>query len=237
MADLGHRYQRQLSGAQSLPWAGEQVDRIEGRWQDQMNSALSLLANTFWDLRPYDVDNELKRMDLLHLQTNWSPKGNESASLSGGWDAYTQQFKTVDAWFNLNDPLRAWQNNFGFNWVNNSIVPQLTTDPAAPQQLVWQSPQQAADQLLFSLRGTYELGPKWKLSYYKQLDLSARRINEQALDIWRDFGCVNAEVYIRDGIFTGMQYGFSLNLASVPGVSINSNQITNDLFQQVQYGY
>jgi hypothetical protein len=143
----------------------------------------------------------------------------------------------VDAWFNLNDLKRRWQNNLGFNWVNNSIVMQPTSDPAAPQPLVWQSPQQAADQLLLSLRGTYELGPQWKLSYYEQLDLSARRLNEQALDIWRDFGCINAEVYVRDSLYSGMQYGFSLNLASVPGVSINSNQITNDLFKQVQYGY
>ena len=236
--DLGHRYLRQLSGAQSLPWAGEETDQVEAKVQDQLNASTSLLLNTFWDIRPYDPDNELKRLDLLHVQTNWNPaKSSQSGSLSGGWNAYTQQWKTVDAWFNLNDLKRRWQNNLGFNWVNNSIVMQPTSDPAAPQPLVWQSPQQAADQLLLSLRGTYELGPQWKMSYYEQLDLSARRLNEQALDIWRDFGCINAEVYVRDSLYSGMQYGFSLNLASVPGVSINSNQITNDLFKQVQYGY
>jgi hypothetical protein len=237
-ADLGQRYSRQLSGAASLPWAGEQVDRVEAKLQDQLAEALSLLANTYWDMRPYDPDNELRRLDLLHLQANWSPaKSSESASLNGGWDAFTQQWKTVGGWFNLNDPQRRWQNNLGLNWVNNSIVLLPTTDPAVPQQMGWQSPQQAADQLLMTLRGTYELGLKWKLSYYEQLDLSARRLSEQALDIWRDFGCVNAEVYLRDGLYSGLQYGFSLNLSSVPGVSINSNQITNDLFKQVQYGY
>jgi hypothetical protein len=35
----------------------------------------------------------------------------------------------------------------------------------------------------------------------------------------------------------GWQFGFALSLRSVPNVRVNSNQVTADLFEQVQYGY
>jgi lipopolysaccharide export system protein LptA len=237
--DLGERYQRQLSGAQAYAWGGLITDRIEVKAKDQFSSTVDLLATEAWDLRPYSPDNDLLRLDPFRVQANWNPDPDHSSSLATTWDAYTQQFKTVDAWFNANDHLKRWQTNLGLNWVNNYLVMRQTSDPAVPQQLGWPSALNPAqlDQLLLSLRGTVNLGPKWRASYYERADLANRRLAEQALDLYRDFGCITVELYLRNTVFTGTEYGFSISLASVPGVSINSNQVTNDLFQQVQYGY
>jgi len=200
---------------------------------------VDLLATEAWDLRPYSPDTDLERLDPFRFQLNWNPDSDHSGSLSSTWNATTQQFKTVDAWFNSNDHLKRWQTNLGLNWVNNYVVMHQTSDPAVPQELGWPSTVNPAqlDQLLLSLRGTVNLGPKWRASYYERADLANRRLAEQALDVYRDFGCITVEIYVRNATFTGTEYGFSISLASVPGVSINSNQVTNDLFQQVQYGY
>jgi hypothetical protein len=237
--DLGERYQRQLSGAQAYAWGGLITDRIEVKAKDQLSTTLDLLATEAWDLRPYSPDSDLVRLDPFRVQFNWNEDADHTSSLATTWNAYTQQFKTVDAWFNANDHLKRWQTNLGLNWVNNFVVLHETTDPAVPQQLGWPSAVNPAqlDQLLLSLRGTVNLGPRWRASYYERADLANRRLADQALDLYRDFGCITVELYLRDATYTGVEYGFSISLASVPGVSINSNQITNDLFQQVQYGY
>jgi hypothetical protein len=237
--DLGERYQRQLSGAQAYAWGGLITDRIEAKAKEQLSRTVDLLATEAWDLRPYSPDTDLERLDPFRFQLNWNPDSDHSGSLSSTWNATTQQFKTVDAWFNSNDHLKRWQTNLGLNWVNNYVVMHQTSDPAVPQELGWPSTVNPAqlDQLLLSLRGTVNLGPKWRASYYERADLANRRLAEQALDVYRDFGCITVEIYVRNATFTGTEYGFSISLASVPGVSINSNQVTNDLFQQVQYGY
>ena len=81
------------------------------------------------------------------------------------------------------------------------------------------------------------LSPKWHVSYYEQLDLTSRRLNEQAFNLWRDFSCIDAELYARQTLTGGWQYGFAISLSALPNVRVSSNQITSDLFQPVQFGY
>ena len=236
--DGGHRYRRQLTPMEGLQWAGEQVNRLEARVQAQFGEPLSLLGTTEYDLLPWRTDNDLKRLSLLRLQGTWSPNQDRSVNVSAGWHAPTGLLKTVDAWLNANDHHQRWQLNLGLNWVNNRIIPGLPAlDPSAPFELKIEDPRVTPDQLLASLRSSLALGPKWKLSFYQRLDLTNRRTDEQAFSIYRDFNCIDFEVYARETLSTGWQYGFALSLRSVPNLRVNSNQVTADLFDQVQYGY
>jgi hypothetical protein len=93
------------------------------------------------------------------------------------------------------------------------------------------------DQLLAGTRLSMSLGPKWRVSYYERLDLTARRLDEEALSLWRSFGCIDTDLYARDTAFGGWQFGFALSLSALPSVRVSSNQVTSDLFTPVQFGY
>jgi hypothetical protein len=124
------------------------------------------------------------------------------------------------------------------NWVNNRVVPALPKlDPQAPFELAPEEPRRTPDQLLASMRTTLALGPKWRLSAYQRLDLSRRRLEEQALSLWRDFNCIDAEIYVRETLYGGFQGGFALSLRALPSVRVSSNRVTQELFEPVQFGY
>ncbi len=236
--DAGHRFSRQLFPGERLRWNGELSNQLEARAQAELGESSSLLATGSYDLRPWRTDSDLKRLGLIRLQASTAPDEQSSASLSGGLHAPTGQLKTVDAWLNANDAEQRWQLNLGANWVNNRIVSALpSVDPDAPLELGFEDPRRTPDQLLASLRITLSLGPKWRLSFYERLDLQNRRVDEQALALYRDFNCIDTELYARQTLYGGWQFGFALSLRSVPNVRVNSNQVTADLFDQVQYGY
>jgi hypothetical protein len=124
------------------------------------------------------------------------------------------------------------------NWVNNRIVPAAPSlDASAPFELQDENPRATPDQLLLSGRISLALGKNWHVSYFERLDLSARRLDEQAFSLWRDFNCIDSEIYARETLYGGWQYGFALSLSALPNVRVSSNQVTNDLFQPVQFGY
>lgn len=236
--DLGHRLQRQFHPQEGLRWAGELLNQAEARVQTGLGESLSLLATGSYDLRPWRTDDDLKRLSLLRLQATHAVDADRSANLAAGWHAPTGVFKSVDAWLNANEARQRWQLNLGLNWVNNRIVSVLPAlDPDAPLEMAYESPRRTPDQLLASLRLSLALGPKWRLSLYERLDLQNRRSDEQALALYRDFDCIDAEIYARQTLLGGWQFGFALSLRSVPKVRVNSNQVTADLFEQVQYGY
>jgi hypothetical protein len=236
--DAGHRWSRQLFPYEGLKWAGELTDQLEARLNAQLSQADSLLATASYDIRPYRTDDDLKRLSLIRLQAGHDVSDGFNSSLSVGLHAPTGQIKTLDGWINANGPKQRWQLNLGLNWVNNRIVSALPSlDPDAPLELAFEDPRRTPDQLLASLRSTLNLGPKWRLSFYERLDLQDRRVEEQALALYRDFNCIDTELYARQTLYGGWQFGFALSLRSVPNVRVNSNQVTADLFDQVQYGY
>jgi lipopolysaccharide export system protein LptA len=236
--DVGHRLQRQFWPQAGLRWAGEIENRLTARGHLNLGAATDLSLSTDYDLRPWRTDSDLKRLGLLRLQVNASPNADRSAALSTSLHAPTGQFKTLDAWVNDNDPRKRWQLNLGLNWVNNRIVsvpPAL--DSSAPLELAFEEPRRTPDQLLASLRCTLALGPRWRLSFYERLDLGNRRVDEQAFALYRDFNCLDVDLYARQTLYGGWQFGFALSLRSVPQVRVNSNQVTADLFEPIQYGY
>lgn len=236
--DLGWRYQRQLDPVDGALWSGEGVNQFEGRLQDQVTEKLSLLLLESYDLRPWQTDNDLKRLSLARLQSTWAPDGDHSANVSASYHVPTGAFKTVDASLNANDHKKLWRLNLGLDWVNNAIVAtNPAVDPTAPTELNYQDPRVLPDQLFASARTSLSLGPKWKISYYEQLDLVNRRPNEQAYTVDRDFSCIDLQLYAHENTSVGWQYGFAISLDSVPGVKIDSNQVTSDLFNPAQYGY
>jgi hypothetical protein len=238
VSDIGHRYQRQVTQMESQRWAGERSNQLEARLDWQPREFLGLLLNTTYDLLPYTVDSDLKRLGLLRGQASVNVDADRSFSLSAGWHAPSADFKTVDGWANINDPKQRWQMNLGANWVNNRIVPALpAVDPTAPLELRPENPRATPDQLLASFRVSMQLGEKWRLSYFERLDLGARRQDEQAFSLWRDFSCIDTEIYARETLYGGWQYGFALSLRALPGARVSSNQVTQDLFQPVQFGY
>ena len=235
---LGERQQRQLTQVDTLRWAGMLTNRIEARSNWQATEALSVLLSTYYDLLPYQVPSDLDRLDLIHLQTNYSPDADRGLSLSTGWHAPSGTIKTLDLNGNLNDRKQRWQTNMGLNWVNNATVPAPPSlDPNAPLQLSPEVPRMTPDQLLASARVNLVLSPKWHVSYYERLDLTSRRLDEQAFSLWRDLSCIDTEIYARETVAGGWQYGFALSLSALPSARVSSNQITNDLFQPVQFGY
>jgi hypothetical protein len=236
--DLGHRYQRQLLPYEGLRWSGELSDQVEARAQAQLSAADSLLATADYDLRPWRTDDDLKRLSLLRFQASHNSGDAFNSSLNVGLHAPTGQIKTLDAWLNANGPKQRWQLNLGLNWVNNRIVSAAPLlDPDAPSELAFEDPRHTPDQLLSSLRSTLNLGPKWRLSFFERLDLQNRRVDEQALSLYRDFNCIDTELYARQTLYGGWQFGFALSLRALPNVRVNSNQVTADLFDPVQYGY
>jgi hypothetical protein len=236
--DFGHRYLRQLDPVAGALWSGEGTNQFEAKMQAQITEPLSLLMSDYYDLRPWLTDNDLKRLGLVRLQSTWAPDGDHSANLTAGYHVPTGVFKTVDASINANDHKKLWRLNLGLDWVNNAIVPTAPLrDVNAPTELDYQDPRVTPDQLLASARTSLALGPDWKVSYYEQLDLVNRRTNEQAYTVDRDFKCIDLQIYARQNLSLGWQYGFALSLDSVPGVRINSNDLTNGLFNPIQYGY
>ena len=140
-SDIGHRFQRQLSQMETLRWAGELTDRLEAKANWAVGQDLSLLVSTDYDLLPYQVDSDLKRLGLVRGQATISPDADRSLSLAAGWNAPTGKVKTVDVNGNLNDRKQRWQMNLGLNWVNNEIVPAAPTlDPSAPLELRVEDP-------------------------------------------------------------------------------------------------
>jgi len=236
--DLGHRYERQLDPVAGALWSGEGTNRFEARLQDQFSKKLSLLLTTNYDLLPWQTDNNLERFSLMQVQSTWSPDTDHSANLSAGYHVPTAEFKTVDASFNANDHKKLWQMNLSVDWVNNAIQQSLDPrDPTAPYELSTQSPRVTPDQLFAGARSSLVLGPRWKVSYYEQLDLVNRRVNEQAYTVDRDFKCIDLQLYARENLSTGWQYGFSLSLSAAPNVKFDTNQLNADLFNPAQYGY
>jgi hypothetical protein len=235
---LGHRHQRQISQIESLRWAGLLSNQVEARSTIQAGQDLNFYLSTDYDLLPYKVDSDLKRLGLIRAQTSYNIDDDRSVSLSTGLHAPTGRLKTIDVSSNLNDHKKRWQMNMGMNWVNNSIVPSVSTlDPYAPLELRAEDPRVTPDQVLLSSRVSLALGPKWHASYYELLDLSSRRLNEQAFSLWRDFTCIDSEFYARETLLGGWQFGFALSLSALPNVRVSSNQVTQDLFQPVQFGY
>jgi hypothetical protein len=235
---IGHRHQRQVTQMETLRWAGLLLNQVEARADWQVSEPLSVLLSTDYDLLPYRVDSDLKRLGLLRGQASYSPDADRNLSLSGGWHAPSGRLKTLDLNANLNDREQLWQLNVGVNWVNNRIVSALPRlDPNAPLELVVEDPRVTPDQFLASGRMSLALGPKWHVSYFERLDLTARRLDEQAFSLWRDFGCIDSDIYARETLFGGWQFGFALSLSALPSVKVSSNQVTTDLFQPVQFGY
>jgi hypothetical protein len=236
--DLGYRYQRQLDPVVGALWSGEGTNEIDAKFQDQINKKLSLLMTDSYDLLPWTTNNDLERLSLIQAQSTWSPDADHSANLSAGFHVPTASFKTVDASLNANDPKKRWQMNLGLDWVNNAIQQvQDPQDPTAPYELAYQDPRVTPDQLFASARTSLNLGPRWKVSYYEQLDLVNRRVNEQAYTLDRDFNCIDLQLYARQNLTTGYQYGFSISLSAAPGGKFDTNQLNADLFNPAQYGY
>jgi hypothetical protein len=237
--DFGHRYLRQLNPVAGMLWSGEETNQFEAKANFQIGEPLNLLASDTYDLRPYGTDSDLKRFGLVRLQSSYTPSSDHGASVTSTFHIPTGAFKTVDLTLTENDPKKKmWESSFGVDWVNNAIVATPpSVDPTAPSEFNYQDPRSLPDQLLGSGRFTLVLSPKWKVSYYEQLDLVDRRINAQAYTVDRDMGCVDLQLYSRQDTTMGWQYGFALSLTAVPGARLNSNDLTNDLFNPVQYGY
>jgi hypothetical protein len=236
--DLGHHYQRQLDPVEDALWSGEGTNRLDARLQDQITKKLSLLVTGSYDLLPWVTDNNLERLSLIQTQSTWAPDADHSANLNAGYNVPTGAFKTVDASYNANDHKKLWQMNMSLDWVNNAIQESLDpSDPTAPYELGYPSPRVTPDQLFAGARSSLVLGPRWKVSYYEQLDLVNRRVNEQAYTLDRDFKCIDLQLYAQENLSTGWKYGFSLSLSAAPQVRFDTNQLNADLFNPAQYGY
>ncbi|MGH7441641.1 MAG: hypothetical protein ACREKE_03090, partial [bacterium] len=236
-ADLGYQYQRQLSPQIGDLWSGEGLNQLNFKVQDQARKDLSLLATGTYNLLPYIEPRILERLSLVSFQSSWTPTGGQSASLSGSYSVPNDAFKTLDVSYNAVDPKKRWQTNFSADWVNNSIIQVQPADPTAPIELWPVSPRVMPDQLFAGIRNSLVLGPKWKVSYYDQLDLINRRVNEQAYTLDRDFDCIDLQIYARQDLALGWQYGFSVSLSAAPNVKFDTNQLNSDLFNPAQYGY
>ncbi len=236
--DLTYQYQRQLDPQVGILWSGEAVNLLALKLQEEPVRHLSLLATGSYDLRPYSVPRQLERLSLINLQSSWTPPDGRSGSLSGSYSVPNAAFKTVDASYNASDPGRRWQTNLSADWVNNAIIQiQPPQDFTAPPELGPYIPRVMPDQLFVGIRNSLALGPKWKVSYYDQFDLVNRRLNQQAYTVDRDFDCIDLQIYARQDLFMGWQYGFSVSLSAAPSVKFDTNQLNSDLFNPAQYGY
>ncbi|HTB21622.1 MAG TPA: LptA/OstA family protein [bacterium] len=238
VTDLIYSYQRELAPVAGLLWSGEQLNQLEWKMQAQLTKPLSVLLDESYDMRPWLTDNALERLSLFYLQSSWAPGGDHSATLSTGFDVPDAVFKTVDAAYNINDPRKLWQANLTVDWVNNTVEQvEDPQDATAPYEFAYQDPRITPDQLFAGLRNSLVLGPKWKVSYYEQLDLVNRRVNEQAYTLDRDFNCIELQLYAHQNLTAGWQYGFSISLSAAPGVKFDTNQLNDELFNPAQYGY
>ncbi len=237
-SELGHRYSRQVTGIESLRWAGELLNLAELRLRADLGATWSVDLFESYDIRPYQVDSDLRRLGLARAQVTFSPTEHRGADLSLGWHPTTSQVKTVDLNGRVNDPAKRWQLGLGASWVNNRLV--LTPspfDPNAPAFLERVEPRVNLDQLLLSARATLAVTTNWKVSAYDRFNASSPRLEEQAFSVWRSLHCWDLEFYARETPVGGWQYGFSLSLKALPQVRASSNQVTADLFEDAQFGY
>ena len=101
--DLGERYQRQLSGAQAYAWGGLITDRIELKAKDQLSKTVDPAGHRGLGPAPLQPGHGPGAAGPSACRSTGTPDGDHSSSISSTWNATTQQFKTVDAWFNSND--------------------------------------------------------------------------------------------------------------------------------------
>jgi lipopolysaccharide export system protein LptA len=235
---LGWRYSRQLSQPETLRFSGILDQRLTFNGTLVASESLNLLASTDYDLLPYRVDDELKRLGLIRAQALYAPDEHRSLSLVSAYHAQTGQVKSIDSNLALNDPKKLWQFGAGTSWVNNRIYPAPSLlDPNAPPSYAYEEPRRSADQFLLNWRCSFAATEHWGLSLYQRLNVAARHVEEQAFSFRRDLHCWDLELYGRERAFTGWQFGFTLTLRALPQVRASSNQVTNDLFDDVSYGY
>ena len=236
--ELGWSYSRQLTQPETLRYSGLLAERLSfnGTWV--LSQATNLLASTDYDLLPYQADDDLKRLGLIRLQGLYSPSEHKSFSLVSAYHAQTGQVKSIDTNLNLNDRKKRWQLGAGSSWVNNRVVLLPSAiDPGAPASFAYEEPRRTADQLLFNWRTSFSATEHWGLSFYQRLNVAARSVEEQAFSFKHDLHCWDLELYGRERVFTGWQFGFTLTLRALPQIRASSNEITSDLFDDVSYGY
>jgi lipopolysaccharide export system protein LptA len=236
--DLGYRNGRQFSQIEKLRFAGLTENRLTLNSTLSLSEATSLLAGTDYDMLPYEVKDDSKRLGLIRLQGLYAPTEHRSLTLVSTFHAPSGEVKTFDANFNLNDSKRRWETGGGFSWVNNRIV-QLpsTIDTNAPLSFGFEDPHRSPDQALVNWRASMVLTEHWSVSGYQRLDLASKAVAEQAFSVLRDLHCWNLELYGRDRSYTGWQFGFTLTLKALPRVQASSSRITSDLFDDVSFGY
>jgi hypothetical protein len=237
--DLGWHYNRQLSQPETLRFSGLLLEQatLNATWAP--NEATNIIASTDYDFLPYQVDTDLKRLDLIHFQGSYTPNLRHSFTLVSAYQAQTGQIKTVDTDVTYNGPRKAWEFAAGTTWVNNEIllVPS-TIDVNAPNYYSYESPRQTPDQFLINWRTNFAVTDKWGLSIYQRFNVATPDIEEQDYGINRDLHCWNIGLFCRDQVSTGLTFGFTLTLKAAPQqVNVSSNQLANDLFNDVSFGY
>jgi hypothetical protein len=94
------------------------------------------------------------------------------------------------------------------------------------------------DALIVNWRTSFPVTDMWALSIYQRFNVAARDIEEQDYSIDRDLHCWTLDLYFKDQITTGFTLGFALSLKASPNsVSLSSNKLANDLFNDVSFGY
>ncbi|MES2200688.1 MAG: hypothetical protein V4498_00390, partial [candidate division FCPU426 bacterium] len=237
-AYFGHRVSRQFSQMETQRFAGLLEHRLSLNSTWSPLESLSLLAGADYDLLPYKTDSDLRRLGLLRMQGLYSPDERRNLMLVSTYDAPTGQFKTVDSNFSVSGPKKRWQTGAGFSWVNNRIT-QIPgpLDPNAPAIFGYEEPHRTPDQFLATWRASMAVTEHWSLSGYQRLNLASKAVDEQAFSFWRDLHCWDLEIYGRERVYTGWQFGFTLTLRALPQVSASSNKIVSDLFDDASYGY
>lgn len=169
-SELGWRYSRQLSQPENLRFSGVLDQRLTFNSNWAVSDAINLMGNTDYDLLPYRVDSDLKRLGLVRLQGNYSPSDHKSLSLVSAYHAHTGQVKSIDSSINLNGDERRWQLAAGSSWINNRILLRSSPlDINAPASYAYEEPRRTPDQLLLNWRASFAATENWGLSLYSTL--------------------------------------------------------------------
>jgi hypothetical protein len=214
--DLAHNLAWQISHFEDLPFAGVTTNQLEGRLESETLRGLRMLASTNFDLRPYRVDNSLRRLDLLKVQANYTPEAPFNLGITGSWHAVTARFKGIDSSLNLFDSSNRWNLGLTSSWVNNAITPVMNpVDSNAPTYLDF-SPVRMPDLYLLSTTTSFEVTPAWRLYLYQRLNLVSKQVEEQSFGIWRDLHCWEIRLSVKQRLDGTFEYGFSINLKAFP---------------------
>ena len=235
--DLSYETLRQLTRVETLPLSGILTNRIGLRVNGMFGETLTLYSTTGFDLRGYQVDDELKRIDLVRTQLNWMPDDHKNLSSSSNYNVSTGQIKTLTSSFSLNDREQRWNFSLGTTWVNNKIILKTQEDPNAPAFLEEDEDHLLPDQLQLNTRVRLNISDKWKLNYYYNYNVTTKKIDNQAVTLWRDLFCWDLQLFVREKPYTGWQFGFALSLKAAPDVQASSNRLGQDMFSDMQFGY